>query len=627
MFLTADEFAAKMTAPVILLCFFLAFCPLSVGTPLTCPPLFLNESAQQGSGRLCATLQLQTKLSCPSVNLSVRENEKLNPEKWHLESLSLKVEKACSFMVFKQDKQHQHFPGGFYANIPKNSINKQSEFLCICTKLHIRYKRTTPEDFKNRHLVDEHADQLDKNYWQDKWDKAANIRLNVPTTQSFMVTKDFETLKFNFPIIVYDKTPNAYRSKSKLFRSDRKIFIYDVSNTKESGLTVERRHDYVVVALKNGKPVHFEQAKDIAEHLEKMKSGETLNVKKVLKGNKAVLEIMADIETITGIAKGTTQDVIKAINSFGESTAIAVNSAMDQIRVITTRKRASKYAIQERAPNPAIRVRAPNPAIGERAPNPAIGERAPNPAIGERAPNPAIGERAPNPAIGERAPNPAIQERAPNPAIRVRAPNPAIGERAPNPAIGERAPNPAIGERAPNPAIQERAPKPAIQEWAPKPAIGEGAPNPAIGGGGGAGETAIGGGAVETAIGGAAAETAIGGAAAETVIGGGAAETAIGGAAAETAIGGAAAETVIGGGAVETMIVGGAAETAIRGGAAETAIGGGAGETAIGGAAAETAIGDAAAETVIRGGAAETVIGGIIVHEGWKGKCLMFRCA
>lgn len=206
-------------------------------------------------------------------------------------------------MVFQQDKQCQHFPGGFYANIPKNSINTQLEFLCVCTKLHIRYKRATPEDFENRHLVDKHADPSDNNYWQDKWDKAANSRPNVPTTQSFMVKEDFKNLKFNFPIKLYDETPKAYRKESTLYRSDNKIDIYDVSKTKDSGLRVKMRHDYVVVALDNNrKPVHFEQAKDIAQHLEKMvESGKTLNVKKVLKGNRAVLEIMTDTETITAI--------------------------------------------------------------------------------------------------------------------------------------------------------------------------------------------------------------------------------------------------------------------------------------------------------------------------------------
>ncbi|ROJ30567.1 hypothetical protein DPX16_1546 [Anabarilius grahami] len=213
-----------MTAPVILLCFFLAFCALSVGTPLTCPPSFLNESTQQGSGRLCATLQLQAKLPCPSVNLTVRENEKLNPEKWHLESLSLKVEKACSFMVFKQDEQHQHFPGGFYANIPINSINTQSEFVCICTKLHIRHRRaSTFDDFSRKHLVDNRADPSDNNYWQEAWDSATKYRRDVkkcrliPETQSFMDRKHFtnENLKDFFT----RQFPIPSSNRRPLFRS------------------------------------------------------------------------------------------------------------------------------------------------------------------------------------------------------------------------------------------------------------------------------------------------------------------------------------------------------------------------------------------------------------------------
>lgn len=87
----ADELAAKMTTTVQLRYLFLAFYPISEGIRLNCPFSFLNQNAHLGSGKPCATMQLQTKLPCPSVNLSVSENERLNPAKWHLESLSLKV--------------------------------------------------------------------------------------------------------------------------------------------------------------------------------------------------------------------------------------------------------------------------------------------------------------------------------------------------------------------------------------------------------------------------------------------------------------------------------------------------------------------------------------------------------
>ncbi|KAL1278880.1 hypothetical protein QQF64_025553 [Cirrhinus molitorella] len=87
----ADEFAAKMKVSVLFLYFFVTLCPLSEGLPLTCPSPFLNEAAHLGSGKLCATLQLQSKFPCPSVSLAVSENVQVNPEKWHLESLSLKL--------------------------------------------------------------------------------------------------------------------------------------------------------------------------------------------------------------------------------------------------------------------------------------------------------------------------------------------------------------------------------------------------------------------------------------------------------------------------------------------------------------------------------------------------------
>ncbi|XP_067284850.1 uncharacterized protein [Pseudorasbora parva] len=271
-----------MRTPAILLCFFLAFCPLSVGTPLKCPPPFLTESTQQGSGRLCATLQLQTKLPCPSVNLSVSEDVQLNPEKWRLESLSLKVEKTCSFKVSKQDEQCQHFPEGFYANIPINSINTQSEFLCSCSKLHIRHRRTpTFTDFSNKHLVDDPKGPNNKPYWRKKWNSANDYRKNVkknnntPRKQSFMDRKDFNQ-KFtrNFKI----KASN----NRILFRSENRMKIYDVTDNG-SDIEIEERFDHAVVDLDNNdQPIHFEPvSEEFSEPLGKMKPGDTLSIKRV----------------------------------------------------------------------------------------------------------------------------------------------------------------------------------------------------------------------------------------------------------------------------------------------------------------------------------------------------------
>ncbi|XP_067227178.1 uncharacterized protein [Chanodichthys erythropterus] len=295
-----------MTAPVILLCFFLAFCPLSVGTPLTCPLSFLNESAQQGSGRLCATLQLQTKLPCPSVNLTVRENEKLNPEKWHLESLSLKVEKTCSFMVSKQDEQHQHFPGGFYANIPINSIDTQSEFLCVCTKLHIRHRRAEPSfyDFSRKHLVDNPADPSDNNYWQRVWDSATDYRRNVmkyktiPKTQSFMDRRYFTTE--NIQRIFTRQSQSS--SGRPLFESSVTMDVYDVC--QENGLKVDRRHGYVVVGLDSNKmPVHYEKVKD--------HRALTVGALKTANGGKAAMTAIREGAAETEIGGGTAMTTIR----------------------------------------------------------------------------------------------------------------------------------------------------------------------------------------------------------------------------------------------------------------------------------------------------------------------------
>lgn len=83
---------------------------------------------------------------------------------------------------------------------------------------------------------------------------------------------------------------NARYKESELYRSKKTMDIYDVS---DEGRHVDERKDYVVVALDSNRyPVHFEQTKDISQHLRQMERGKTLHVKKVLKRNKAVLEVM-----------------------------------------------------------------------------------------------------------------------------------------------------------------------------------------------------------------------------------------------------------------------------------------------------------------------------------------------
>ncbi|XP_050962707.1 uncharacterized protein LOC127163500 [Labeo rohita] len=265
-----------MKISVLLLYFFVTLCPLSEGLPLNCPPPYLNEAAHLRSGKLCATLQLQTKPPCPGVSLSVSENVRLNPEKWHLESLSLKVEKACSFIVLKQDKESQHFPGGFYANITINSINAQSEFLCVCTKLHIRNRRApTFQDFAMKHLLDNPADPSDTSYWKKAWDSATKYRVevknnnNIPRVQSFMPREEFNK-KFT-----RDFKIKASNSRT-LYRSENRMNIYDVTN-KNGKIDVVKRYDYVVVDLDNNdRPIHYEPVSDeSAEGLGKIKPGQS----------------------------------------------------------------------------------------------------------------------------------------------------------------------------------------------------------------------------------------------------------------------------------------------------------------------------------------------------------------
>ncbi|XP_059363502.1 streptococcal hemagglutinin-like isoform X2 [Carassius carassius] len=303
-----------MTATVQLLYLFLAFCPVSEGIRLNCPFPFLNQNAHLGSGKPCATMQLQTNLSCPSVNLSVSENVRLDPAKWHLESLSLKVEKTCSFMVFQQDKESQHFPGGFYSNIDINSIITQKEFLCICPKLHNRYKRAPrAHDFNKKHLVDSPKSPCDTDYWKEKWDDAMNYRkkcanknteFHEPETQSFMARQDLSDISkiFTRDLKYEIKGHNNKAHNNILYRSMNKMYIYDVK--LENGVPkVCQRCDYVVAGLdNNGKPVHYQAVtKHIAEQFpqENMETERTLkkiDAPKELKSASMTLSDMPEIE-------------------------------------------------------------------------------------------------------------------------------------------------------------------------------------------------------------------------------------------------------------------------------------------------------------------------------------------
>nr|XP_021327510.1 uncharacterized protein LOC110438745 isoform X2 [Danio rerio] len=284
-----------MMPSVFLLYVLWALCPLSVGLYFTCPSS-LNLNPQQGSEKLCATLQLQRKFPCLSLSLSVSDNEQLSPETWHLESLSVKVEKNCSFMVIQQNKQIQHFPGGSYSSITINFISTHAEFLCICTKLHIRSKRApTHNDFLQRHVL-KTTDNPDNNFWERVWSDSKNVRKHLPHRQSFMALEEFNKIKFT------KKFPIEVESNKTLYRSDCKIDIYYVNN--ENGLQITQRYDYVVAKLdNNNKPVHFENAEDISEHLEKMEKNKILEVQKVNINGKTVLKVKRKPESL--IKKGT----------------------------------------------------------------------------------------------------------------------------------------------------------------------------------------------------------------------------------------------------------------------------------------------------------------------------------
>lgn len=187
-------------------------------------------------------------------------------------------------MILKQDKESQHFPGGFYANVTVNSINTQSELLCVCTKLHIRNRRTpTFQDFVKKHLLNNPSEKFkpfDYKYWKDAWDSAVKYRVevknnnNIPRVQSFMPREEFNK-KFtrNFKI----KASN----NKMLYRSEKPIKIYDVTN-KNGNIKVVERDDYAVVDLDNNDwPIHYEPVpKEFAEPIGKMKPGESVSIKK-----------------------------------------------------------------------------------------------------------------------------------------------------------------------------------------------------------------------------------------------------------------------------------------------------------------------------------------------------------
>lgn len=186
-------------------------------------------------------------------------------------------------MVLKQDKESQHFPGGFYANITVNSINTQSEFLCVCTKLHIRNRRTpTFQDFVKKHLLDNPSEKFkpfDYKYWKNAWDSAMRYRVevknnnNLPRVQSFMPRDQFNKMfTRDFKIVSNNKM---------LYRSEKPMKIYDVTN-KNGKIQVVERDDYAVVDLdRNNLPVHYEPVpEEFAEHVGKMQPGESVSIEK-----------------------------------------------------------------------------------------------------------------------------------------------------------------------------------------------------------------------------------------------------------------------------------------------------------------------------------------------------------
>lgn len=181
-------------------------------------------------------------------------------------------------MVFELDKEREHFPEGFYSNITINSIDTQSEFLCVCKKLHIRNRRTpTFNDFASKHLVDNPANPSNNNYWQKAWDSASKYRAevknsNIPRKQSFMDRKYFNT-KFTRDFKIKASNDRI------LYRSASRMPIFDVTN-KNGRLFTVRRFDYIVVDLDNNdQPIHFEPVpEESAKPMERMKPGQTVSI-------------------------------------------------------------------------------------------------------------------------------------------------------------------------------------------------------------------------------------------------------------------------------------------------------------------------------------------------------------
>lgn len=227
-------------------------------------------------------------------------------------------------MVYELDKEREHFPEGFYSNIPINSIDSQSDFLCVCKKLHTRNRRTpTFNDFVNKHLVDNPADPSDNNYWKQAWDSASKYRevknSNIPRRQSFMDRKYFNT-RFTRDFKI--KASN----NRMLYRSTNRMPIYDVTN-KNGRLITVKRIDYVVVDLDNNdRPVHFEPVPEESfEPIEKMKPGETVSIGRsgASSGSRGLGRV---VETVEEVVEPVAEGESIAMSVFG-ATSTATSAA------------------------------------------------------------------------------------------------------------------------------------------------------------------------------------------------------------------------------------------------------------------------------------------------------------
>lgn len=194
-------------------------------------------------------------------------------------------------MVFTQDQQSQHFPGGFYANIP---INYKSEFLCICTKLHIRHRRTpTFKDFHSRHIVDGNDIPKDiKNekfakFWSNKFDDALKTRKQDVPKQTF-IPKEY----FNGDFKINKDFKITFSDQKILYRSENKMDMYEVTKKNGAPVDIKPRNDYAVFDVNNeDQPIHFEPVpRTFLKPLENMQKGKPLKIKvnQVLKWGEVV---------------------------------------------------------------------------------------------------------------------------------------------------------------------------------------------------------------------------------------------------------------------------------------------------------------------------------------------------